>query len=139
MFRASYERSVSVSGHVFLPAVFRNALPEVDHGRIVITRGLVGDLPCLEIRTASAFATFAADTKATDAAAVAYRRFQIASAHAGQLDRRGRILLPKDRRDYALLGSRVLLLATIETIVVVDPQAWTCLDAAMNEASTQGA
>lgn len=139
MFRASFERSVAASGHVVLPVVFRAALPEADHGRVVLTRGLVGAMPCLEIRTASAHATLAADTRATDEEAAAYRRFQLASACACRLDRRGRMLLPKNLRAYVQLGSRVLLLASIDAIVVIDPQAWACREAETTEALTQGA
>jgi MraZ protein len=135
MFLGEYQHTLDPKGRVILPSAFRPALD----GGLVMT---VGADHCLTVHPTSGWEKVITDLRqlrTTDRRERAYVRVMTSSAHADQLDRQGRVLIPARLREYAGLTKDVTVVGADERIELWDATRWEAYrTAAMDEfASTE--
>ncbi|HCO60387.1 MAG TPA: division/cell wall cluster transcriptional repressor MraZ, partial [Porticoccaceae bacterium] len=121
MFRGSSEINVDAKGRMAMPARYRELLEEHCDGKVVITVGAdlnmgVGDkyLFIYPRPRWQEVETEVLDLASFDSFAQRLRQFFVGHARDVELDGSGRILIPPELRDYALLEKKVTLVGQID-------------------------
>lgn len=120
MFLGEYVHSIDEKGRLTVPARFR---AELDAG-LVVTRGIDR---CLAIYPMEEWRRLAEEVSAlpmTDRRARAFRRLVFANASDAIPDKQGRVLIPPHLREYANLGTDVIVIGLDTYIEVWNPDAW---------------
>jgi MraZ protein len=103
-----------------LPARFRAQLGK----KIVITRGLDG---CLFVYSSVEWAQFAeklAQLPLGQADSRAFSRFMLSGAVETDIDSAGRVLIPDFLRDFAKLGSSVVVAGVVSRVELWNSESW---------------
>ncbi|HAD10291.1 MAG TPA: cell division/cell wall cluster transcriptional repressor MraZ [Porticoccaceae bacterium] len=131
MFRGSSEINVDAKGRMAMPARYRELLEEHCDGKVVITVGAdlnmgVGDkyLFIYPRPRWQEVETEVLDLASFDSFAQRLRQFFVGHARDVELDGSGRILIPPELRDYALLEKKVTLVGQIDRFELWDTGAW---------------
>ena len=111
MLIGSFSHTLDAKGRVFVPAKWRDDVGDL----LIVTLGLLGDgsTTCLFGMSVSEWELFSEKLAAlpvTDVAGQAVRRRLYAMAAACETDKQGRVLVPQMLRDYANLGSDVVVI-----------------------------
>ncbi len=131
MFRGSSEINVDAKGRMAMPARYRDLLAEHCGGQLVVTVGAdlnmgVGD-KYLFIYPAPRWQIVEAEVRdlaSFDSFAQRLRQFFVGHARDVEVDGSGRILIPPELRDYALLDKKVTLVGQIDRFELWDTAAW---------------
>lgn len=108
MFRGQYEHAIDAKGRTSVPARFRDVLVAGGEERLVMTRGLEPCLVCWPLREWQAFEERLAKLPQFDQSVASIRRIYVSGAVEIELDKLGRLLVPKELRDAAGLGREAL-------------------------------
>ncbi len=107
MFRGQYEHAIDAKGRTSVPAKFRDLL-EPAGGRLILTRGLEPCLVCWPMREWLAFEERLAALPQFDPSVAMIRRIYVSGAVDLEIDKLGRVLVPKELRDAAGLDREAL-------------------------------
>ncbi len=120
MFIGQYQHTIDPKGRVILPAKFREELGE----RFVVTKGLDH---CLFVYPNDEWRNLEEKLRAlplTNKDARAFIRFFFAGAAECELDKQGRILLPSNLREYALLDKDLVIIGVNTRVEIWSKEAW---------------
>lgn len=101
MFRGQYEHAIDAKGRTSVPAKFREALDADGQSRLILTRGLDPCLVCWPINEWLAFEERLSKLPQFDASVAMIRRIYVSGAVDLEVDKLGRVLVPKELRDAA--------------------------------------
>jgi len=121
MFLGEYTHSLDSKGRLTIPAKFRNELAL----GMVVTRNPVDN--CLLLFPQDEWDRLADKVSAlplTDARSAAFRRVFFSAAEDFQPDGQGRILLSQRLRDYAKIGSDVVVAGMNKFVELWHPASW---------------
>ncbi len=120
MFLGQFRYSIDEKGRLMIPARFREAL----QGGAYLTQGFD---KCLMVMTEVYFQEVYERLNAmnlTDPIARILRRLLLASAYQVEVDRVGRILLPANLREFAVLENAAVIVGQGEYFEVWAPDEW---------------
>ncbi len=120
MFMGEYNHSIDAKGRLIVPAKFREQLGET----FVVTKGLDS---CLFVYPNSEWELIQQkfhEMPSTSKDARMFARFFFAGAAECELDKQGRILLPKPLLDHAHLTKDVVLAGVMNRVEIWDSTAW---------------
>jgi MraZ protein len=120
MFLGEYQHTLDPKGRVILPAAFREHLQE----GLVMT---VAQDNCLVIYPHSAWQVVAENLRKlrpTDPRERAFVRVITSAAHAGELDKQGRVNVPARLREYASLTKDVTVVGRDSQLELWDTARW---------------
>ena len=115
-----YLHTIDAKGRLILPAKFRDALGDV----FVVTKGLD---KCLFVYSKDEWAILEEKLKQlplAKAEARAFVRFFFAGAAEVECDKQGRVLVPANLRDYALLDKDVIILGVSNRVEIWSKASW---------------
>ena len=115
-----YLHTIDAKGRLILPAKFRDALGDV----FVVTKGLD---KCLFVYGKDEWAILEEKLKQlplAKAEARAFVRFFFAGAAEVECDKQGRVLVPANLRDYALLDKDVIILGVSNRVEIWSKASW---------------
>jgi len=115
-----FKHAMDAKGRVFVPAKWREELK----GEVVVT---AGHEKCLFVMTQNRFAERAAQLEQLSPNQKVNRdhnRLFFSSASEEQVDRSGRMNIPQNLRDYASLGSQVVLIGVSGRAEIWDRDVW---------------
>jgi MraZ protein len=101
VFRGQYEHAIDAKGRTSVPAKFREALDADGQSRLILTRGLDPCLVCWPINEWLAFEERLSKLPQFDASVAMIRRIYVSGAVDLEVDKLGRVLVPKELRDAA--------------------------------------
>ena len=117
--------SLDAKGRIVLPARYRERLPEICAGQLVVT--IDTDQPCLLIYPLPEWESIEEKIEALPSFNPTTRRIQrllIGHATEVEVDANGRVLLPPPLRDYARLGKKVVLIGQGKKFELWDEALW---------------
>lgn len=120
MFLGTYLHTIDERSRVSVPKKFREKLG----GPVVVTRGLDGCLFLYSRENWKKVEEKILMTPLTRSDARSFARLMFSGAMELELDRLGRILLPKYLTDYAGVNSEVAILGVGERIEIWDKEIW---------------
>ena len=120
MFIGEYQHSLDEKGRLAIPAKFRDELKV----GAVITRGLDNCLFLFTKMQWSQLAEKLATLPLSHANSRAFARLMLAGAMEVELDGQGRILVPGFLRQYAKLGTSVVVAGLMNRLEVWDESQW---------------
>ncbi len=121
----SWKCSLDAKGRIAVPAKLRSELGERFH----VTKGAEG---CLSAYSQESWDEMSAKIKTYPPARQrVLRRMLFANATTCEPDAQGRILLPKELRDYAELGREVAFIGVGDTAEIWDSAKWEEINASM--------
>ena len=124
MFYGEYDHTVDRKGRVIIPAKFRQALQTNDIQTVFVTRGLDG---CLFVFAEPEWRLVEARFKQipfTKAEGRKFNRLLFSGATELQLDRLGRLLIPKHLREFARIRQDVVVLGVANRIELWAKDQW---------------
>jgi len=133
MFIGEHSHSIDEKGRLALPARFRPAFAE----GAVVTRGLDG---CLFVFTRFEWEKLAeklVNLPLSQSDARKFARLMVAGAMDASLDKQGRINIPGYLRQFASLGSQVVVAGLYNRIEVWNAESWKKQQAEAEEKSDQ--
>lgn len=132
-FVGDYTAKTDAKGRVFLPAIFRRQLDGMDEGALILRKDVFQK--CLVLYPMSVWNAQVDDLQSRlspwDRKDQMMLRQFVADAEQVELDSQGRILLSKNKLQYAGITSEVRFLAVVDRIEIWSKDA---LDALMAEA-----
>ncbi|MFA6074714.1 MAG: division/cell wall cluster transcriptional repressor MraZ [Negativicutes bacterium] len=120
MFFGEYEHSIDVKGRLILPARIREKLGE----KCFVTRGLDS---CLNVFTEVEWENFVAKFRNLPMGredARKAQRFFVGGAAELECDKMGRVQLPTNLREYALLEKDVVVIGNIDHVEIWSKPVW---------------
>lgn len=120
MFMGEYQHNIDTKGRIILPARFRELLGE----KFIITRGLD---QCLFVYTQEEWSRLEARFKAlpfTKADARAFARFFFSGASELEVDKQGRVLIPNNLREHAVLQKEVVTIGVSSRVEIWSSENW---------------
>ena len=121
MYKGEYSHTIDAKGRVIIPSKLREALGE----GFVIARGLEG---CLYVYDAEGWKNFEEKLETmpdiTSVELNALRRFMIAGAVDGELDKQGRVMIPNSLRTHADLKKDVVFAGVGKRVEIWDKDRW---------------
>jgi len=121
MFIGEYEHSIDQKGRVAVPVKFRAKLSS----GAVVTRGLDKCLFLYAKEEWEKIAEKLANLPLSRANARAFARLMLAGAMEVDIDKQGRINLPKYLTNYASLGKNATIAGLYNRLEIWDPKSWT--------------
>jgi MraZ protein len=121
MFLGEYAHTIDDKGRLTIPAKFRDEL----EGGVVVTRGLDG---CLWAYGRSEWENLAekiGKLPTTNEAARNFSRFMFSGAFDSVPDRQGRILVPQNLRDYAVIQEDTVIIGVMNRLEIWNPARWS--------------
>ena len=120
MFYGEYQHTMDAKGRVIIPSKFREGLGE----KFILTKGLDN---CLFAYSLDEWSNLEAKLKSlpfTDKDVRTFVRFFFAGAAECELDKQGRIITPKNLREYAGLEKEVYVIGVSTRVEVWDRNKW---------------
>ena len=134
-FMGTYQNNVDPKARVSIPVKYRDALGE----RFFVTKGFDS---CIDIYTVDEWEKFADKLQKLSVTKRDMRnfvRFIFGNATEVELDKQGRILLPKQLRDYAELEKDVTFVGTSSRAEIWNTEKWEDFNSQLNEESIEEA
>ncbi|MFA5966934.1 MAG: division/cell wall cluster transcriptional repressor MraZ [Patescibacteria group bacterium] len=120
MFIGEYSHTIDEKNRLAVPIKFRSELT----GGAVVTKGLDG---CLFLYTLNEWEKLVEKLNAMPISqknARAFARLMLAGAFAAELDRQGRMILPKYLTDYAKIDRNVIVAGLFNRLEIWDAKVW---------------
>jgi MraZ protein len=120
MFIGEYNHTIDEKGRVSVPVKFRSGLA----GGCVVTRGLDG---CLWLYPTAAWAEMAekvAEMPVTQKNARSFSRFILSGAVECEIDKAGRINLPKYLLEYGEISQKAVMIGTYNRVEIWSSEKW---------------
>ena len=124
MFYGEYEHAIDRKGRVIVPAKFRDVFKEQQVERLFLTRGLDS---CLFLFTEEEWRLQESKLKSlsfTKAEARRFNRLYFSGAAEVELDRQGRLLLPKPLKDFAEIKRDLVIVGVANRIELWAKEKW---------------
>ncbi len=121
MLIGEYKHTLDSKKRLSLPAKFRKEIGE----QVVITRGLDQCLFLFPLRTWNEIAAKLEKLPFGEATARGMSRFLLAGAVEVEVDGAGRVLIPDFLKDFAKLGSTVVLAGVSDRVELWNEDAWS--------------
>ncbi len=121
MFLGEYAHTIDDKGRLTIPAKFRDEL----EGGVVVTRGLDGCLWAYGRAEWEALAEKMGKLPTTNEAARNFSRFMFSGAFDSVPDRQGRILVPQNLRDYAVIQEDTVIIGVMNRLEIWNPERWS--------------
>ena len=124
MFYGEYEHAIDRKGRLIIPAKFRQALHDHSVEKLFLTRGLDG---CLFLFAESEWRSAEARFKQisfTKAEGRKFNRLFFSGAAEVQLDRLGRILVPKHLKEFAQIKQDVVVIGVSNRVEIWAKEKW---------------
>ena len=116
--------SVDHKGRVFIPAKFRAALTEKDEGSFYVARGFETSLLLFPLSGWNKFiGELSSKSYSQKSIREAIRAFSYASERLS-MDSQGRVVLPKELRDYSKIENEIFFLGAINKIELWSPAVY---------------
>jgi len=125
MFRGQFTHSIDAKGRVSLPARFRDALVSDGDARFILTPALFE--PCLHLYPMRGWEELEAklsELPSFDPNIVRFRRLYVSAAIECELDKAGRVLVPPNLREKAVLARDVLWAGMGRTVELWAKEKW---------------
>ena len=129
MFRGAHYHSVDDKGRVIIPLRFRNELGNT----FVITKGLDR---CLFVFREDAFSDMEKKLEAQpalDKHTIRLQRWFSAEALETQVDSQGRVAIPSNLRDFAVIGEDVVIVGAGSRIEIWSRDGWDAFNASLTD------
>ena len=139
MFRGQYEHAIDAKGRTSVPAKFRDVLVANGEARLVMTPGLEPCLVAWPIKEWLAFEERLSKLPQFDASVASIRRIYVSGAVELEVDKLGRLLVPKELRDAAGLGRDVLWAGMGRHVELWDKERFAALRRAVLDDATKRA
>lgn len=139
MFRGQYEHAIDAKGRTSVPAKFRDVLVANGESRLVMTPGLEPCLVAWPIKEWLAFEERLSKLPQFDESVASVRRIYVSGAVELEVDKLGRLLVPKELRDAAGLGRDVLWAGMGRHVELWDKARFTALRRAVLDDATKRA
>lgn len=120
LFAGEFQGHVDSRGRIAMPAAFAEALS----GDVVVARGFE---QCVAVYSSEGWDRIASEIRelpSTDPETRQLARFIFASANEQQVDRQGRIEMPKAILAYAGIERDVVVLGTGDAVEIWDSESW---------------
>lgn len=127
MFSGDSYLSLDDKGRLAVPARFRDELKQSSNSQLVITVDPGSREPCLLLYPQCEWQTVVEQLRQmpnADPQVNIFRRAFVGRSVQLEMDRQGRILLPGKHREYAGLGSQVVLVGLISKFEIWDDGLW---------------
>src|SRR6056297_3645404 len=121
MFMGEYQHNMDKKGRVIIPAKFREKLGD----KFVATRGLDNCLFVYPMQEWSILEEKLTSLPITSKNARSFVRFFFSGATECELDKQGRISLPRNLRDYARLEKEVVVIGLANRIELWSEKKWS--------------
>ncbi len=124
MFYGEHEHTIDKKGRIIVPAKFRDAFKEYGVERFYITRGLD---KCLFLFTEDEWKSQESKFKAipfTKSEARKFNRLYFSGASQIEIDKQGRLLLPKYLKDYAEIKKDVMIIGVVNRMEIWSKETW---------------
>lgn len=124
MFYGEYDHTIDKKGRVILPSRFRDFFKEYDIGKIYVTRGLD---KCLFLFTEDEWKSHESKLKAmpfTRSESRKFNRIYFSGACQLELDKQGRVLIPKYLKDFAEIRRDVVIIGVSNRIEIWSKETW---------------
>jgi MraZ protein len=119
-FIGEFEATLDAKGRFLLPAGFKKQMPDTGAEPFVLNRGFE---KCLSLYTAKSWKPLFSDLSKLndfDPKVRQFKRYFLNGATEVELDKAGRILLPKNLMEYAGLDKEIVLVSAIDKIEIWD-------------------
>ncbi len=123
MFLGEYTHNIDSKGRLTIPAKFRGELA----AGLVVTRGFDRNLMIFPLNGWQELARKIGERPLSDESVRAFRRRVFSGAVDLTPDRVGRILLPPYLREFAGIGSEVVVAGLFNYVELWDPAAWAAV------------
>jgi len=133
MFIGEYEHSIDAKGRVAVPVKFRAKLSS----GAVVTRGLDKCLFLYAKDEWEKIASKLASLPLSKANARAFARLMLAGAMEVDIDKQGRINLPKYLTKYSSIGKNAVIAGLYNRLEIWDPKAWDQFKTKAEKGSTE--
>jgi len=124
VFYGEYEHAIDRKGRVIIPAKFRDVFKEQQVERLFLTRGLDS---CLFLFTEEEWRLQESRLKSlsfTKAEARRFNRLYFSGAAEAELDRQGRLLLPKSLKEFAEIKRDLVIVGVANRIELWAKEKW---------------
>lgn len=124
MFYGEFEHTIDKKGRIIIPSKFRDSFKEYDIERFFITRGLD---KCLFMFTEDEWKSQESKFKSisfTKSEARKFNRLYFSGASQIEIDKQGRLLLPKYLKDYADIKRDVVIIGVANRVEIWAKEAW---------------
>lgn len=125
MFQGACALSVDAKSRITIPARYRGQLEQQAASRVILT--IDSQFPCLQLYPEPEWQQIAAKLRSLpsfDASARRLQRLLMGHAHELELDAQGRLLLPAILREYAKIGTEVMLVGQFHRFELWDVDHW---------------
>ena len=119
-FLGEYESTIDLKGRFLLPAAFKKQLPKDDGVEFVINRGFEKCLTLYPIQSWKPIFANISKLNDFDPKVRSFRRYFLNGASPVELDSAGRLLLPKNLKEYASLDKDIVLVSAVNKIEIWD-------------------
>ncbi len=119
-FIGEYEATLDPKGRFLLPAGFKKQMPDTGDEPFVLNRGFE---KCLSLYTTKSWKPLFSDLSKLndfDPKVRQFKRYFLNGATQVELDKAGRLLLPKNLMEYAGLDKEIVLVSAIDKIEIWD-------------------
>ena len=119
-FIGEYEATLDAKGRFLLPAGFKKQMPDTGDEPFVLNRGFE---KCLSLYTTKSWKPLFSDLSKLndfDPKVRQFKRYFLNGATQVELDKAGRLLLPKNLMEYAGLDKEIVLVSAIDKIEIWD-------------------
>ena len=123
-FLGEYESTIDTKGRFLLPAAFKKQLPKDDGAEFVINRGFEKCLTLYPIQSWKPIFANISKLNDFDPKVRAFRRYFLNGASPVELDSAGRLLLPKNLKEYASLDKDIVLVSALNKIEIWDKKTY---------------
>jgi MraZ protein len=128
LFTGEYRHTIDAKGRVAVPARFRADLEKGAH----VSRWIDNCVAIFPDAEWQKLADGVADLRVADSGARAFSRFIFLGAYEVELDKQGRLVLPAALREFAQLGSEVIVAGAGQHIELWPPERWAQYNAELS-------
>ncbi len=120
MFLGEYEHTIDQKGRLAIPVKFRAALAD----GVVVSKNVDSCLTVYPKKQWEELAAKVASLPITHPQARSFARHILAGAADADIDRQGRIIIPQNLRQYASLGSSVIVAGIFDRLEIWNKEQW---------------
>lgn len=121
LFLGEYEHSLDDRGRITLPRKIRQ---EIEENEIILARGLDNCIFGFDKGSWEKEAGKHLDTPVTDNSGRQVRRYLFSAAQKVEIDKLGRILLPAQLKEYALITREIIVIGAGDHFEIWDKANW---------------
>ena len=121
MFIGEYSHTIDAKKRLALPSKFRGDLG----GTVVITRGLDRCLFVYPVGIWETLASKLGNLPIGESGSRSFVRLMLSGAHAIEIDKQGRVVLPDYLKEYAVIKKDVIVTGVFDRLEIWDASVWS--------------